>query len=252
MDIMRQAQQSQRYRLKDSKQQNLQLDESPHRFSRIQLLLGDVFNVLKNKSIIIFGVGGVGGFALDCLYRSGVSKIVIVDKDCFDVTNQNRQIGAERIGEAKVKVLEEMYVGIKGVHSAVDLALLDKLKPNTFDYVVDAIDDIDAKTLIATNCQTMRYGSFIISTGSAKKLDPLSIRVENIWNSYGDKFARKLRNNLRKDGISADFKCIFSPEHPQCQGLGSFSAVTASFGLQIASEIIQDIIKGERYGKHRD
>lgn len=238
------------------------------RFTRSRLLFGDHFSKITSKSVLIFGVGGVGGFALDCLYRSGLGQIVIVDKDKFDVTNQNRQIGAEYTGDVKVKVLERLYPGIYGIEASVNSTLLAELGalnkdtldsaedrvesdqsikkelPKQFDYVIDAIDDISAKVLLAKSYAHLPYGRFICSTGSAKKLNPLEIRVASVWKSYGDRFARKLRDSLKKEGFRGEYKVIFSPEEPKCKGLGSFSAVTASFGLQIASEVIRDIIQG--------
>lgn len=223
------------------------------RFTRSRLLFGDGFARLQHKRVLIFGAGGVGGFVLDGLYRCGVTSVTIVDKDCFDITNQNRQIGAESTSEVKVKVLERMYPGIVGIEAKVDALWLEEFiaasTPSTqeqfcgYDYVVDAIDDIGAKILLAKACAFMPYGRFICSTGSAKKLDPSHIKIDSIWKSYGDRFARKLRDGLKKQGFKGDYKAIFSPEPPKCKGLGSFSAVTASFGLQIASEVVRDIIK---------
>lgn len=215
------------------------------RFARTKLLFGDEFSQIQKKKVIIFGVGGVGGFALDCLYKTGIGEIVIVDKDIFDESNQNRQIGSQQVGEKKIEVLQKLYPGIKGMFAQVDENLLESLDLRAFDYVIDAIDDIPAKVLLAMQCKDMPFGRFICSTGSAKKLNPLDIRVSSIWKSYGDRFARKLRDNLKKQKFNQNFKVVFSPEPPKCEGLGSFSAVTASFGLQIASEVIQDILKGE-------
>lgn len=255
--------------------QETQPQEIQDRFTRSRLLFGDGFAQIKKTRAIIFGVGGVGGFALDGLYRAGLREIVIVDKDRFDITNQNRQIGAESIGEVKVKVLERLYPGVVGIEARLDSAWLQKFQgefqggfvggssefaPESsaqdssvdsarfcgFDYVIDAIDDIEAKILLATACAHMPYGRFICSTGSAKKLNPLEIKVASIWKSYGDRFARKLRDGLKKQGFKGDYKAIFSPEPPKCKGLGSFSAVTASFGLQIASEVIRDILANQR------
>lgn len=248
------------------------MHEIQDRFTRSRLLFGEGFSHIATKRAIIFGVGGVGGFALDGLYRAGCRNITIVDKDCFDITNQNRQIGAESIGEVKVKVLEQLYPGVVGIEAQLDSAWLEGFMAESmqkcaeadteknsadshasssndsakqfcgFDYVIDAIDDIPAKILLAKACAHMPYGRFICSTGSAKKLNPLEIKVASIWKSYGDKFARKLRDGLKKQGFKGDYKTIFSPEPPKCKGLGSFSAVTASFGLQIASEVIRDIL----------
>ncbi len=80
------------------------------------------------------------------------------------------------------------------------------------------------------------------SMGSAKRLNPKHIQVRSVWESYGDKFGRKFRDFLKKRRFKGDFKVVFSPEVPHCIELGSFNAVTASFGLQIASEVVQDII----------
>ena len=82
------------------------------RYTRTRILFGNAFEHIQNKKVIVFGVGGVGGFVVDCLYRSGLKNITIVDKDCFDVTNQNRQIGSEHLNMPKVEVLTQIYEGI--------------------------------------------------------------------------------------------------------------------------------------------
>ncbi|MDO7253213.1 ThiF family adenylyltransferase [Helicobacter cappadocius] len=212
------------------------------RFTRTRFLFGEDFELFTDKRVIIFGIGGVGGFALDCLYRTGIGHISIVDKDSFDITNQNRQIGSHKVGEDKVEVLAEIYPGITPIKKLVDMDFLDDFDVREYDYVIDAIDDIPAKVLLAKKCSKMPYGTYISSTGSAKKLNPLEIKVDSVWKSYGDKFARKFRDLLKKENFSGDFKVIFSPENPRCKPLGSFSAVTGSFGLQIGSEVIRDIL----------
>ncbi|PAF42878.1 tRNA cyclic N6-threonylcarbamoyladenosine(37) synthase TcdA [Helicobacter sp. 11S02596-1] len=213
------------------------------RFTRTRFLFGQDFERFRDKRLIIFGVGGVGGFALDCLYRTGIGHISIVDKDIFDITNQNRQIGSHRVGESKVMVLSEIYPGITPIQKRVDDDFLKDFDCTAYDYVIDAIDDIPAKVALAKKCASMPYGSYISSTGSAKKLNPLEIKVDSVWKSYGDKFARKFRELLKKEGFCGDFKVIFSPENPKCKPLGSFSAVTGSFGLQMGSEVIRDILR---------
>ncbi|PAF47505.1 tRNA cyclic N6-threonylcarbamoyladenosine(37) synthase TcdA [Helicobacter sp. 12S02634-8] len=213
------------------------------RFTRTRFLFGEDFERFRDKKVIIFGVGGVGGFALDCLYRVGIGHISIVDKDTFDITNQNRQIGSEHIGESKVKALARIYPGIEPIDVRVDGEFLENFMYQKYDYIIDAIDDIPAKVALAKLCASIPYGRYISSTGSAKKLNPLEIKVDSIWKSYGDKFARKFRELLKKEGFCGDFKVIFSPENPKCKPLGSFSAVTGSFGLQMGSEVICDILK---------
>lgn len=215
------------------------------RYTRSRMLFGDTFKHLQNQKVLIFGVGGVGGFALDCLYRSGIRNITIIDKDCFDVTNQNRQIGAEYLNEPKVAVLAKLYEGITPIQERASAEFFTQFDMMEFDYIIDAIDDIYTKVQIAKIASNKPLGRYIVSTGSAKKLNPLHIRVDNIWKTYGDKFARKLRIHLKKAHIKKPFKAVFSPEVPKCKNLGSCSAVTASFGLTIASEVIQNILKEE-------
>ena len=219
------------------------------RFTRSRYLFGEDFELFGTKSVVIFGIGGVGGFALDCLYRVGIGKITIVDKDVFDITNQNRQIGSEHVGESKVAVLARLYKGVEPQEKLVDSEFIVGFDFGAYDYVIDAIDDIPAKVMLAKACASMPYGTYISSTGSAKKLNPLHIKVDNIWKSYGDKFGRKFRDELKKSGFRGQFKAIFSPEEPKCKALGSFSAVTASFGLQIGSEVVRDILERNRQKK---
>lgn len=211
------------------------------RYTRSRIIFADCFEAISQTKVLIFGVGGVGGYALDALYRSGIQNITIVDKDRFDVTNQNRQIGSEAVGEVKVLALSKLYEGITPIHACVSEEFLQTLDFDEFDYIVDAIDDINAKILLAKKAQGRRMGSYICSTGSAKKLNPLLIKVSSIWKSYGDKFARKFRENLKKQRFRGNFKVIFSDEVPNCKALGSCNVVTGSFGLQIASEILRDI-----------
>ncbi|WP_104748651.1 tRNA threonylcarbamoyladenosine dehydratase [Helicobacter cetorum] len=216
------------------------------RFTRTRWLFKKDFDLIRQKKVLICGVGGVGGFALDALYRVGIGKITIIDKDIFDITNQNRQIGSEQIGKSKVQALQAIYQGIETLDLRVDEAFLDSFNFKDYDYVLDCMDDLPIKTSLAIKCQNLAYGKFISSMGSAKRLNPQLIQVDSVWKSHGDKFGRKFRDFLKKRHFRGNFKVIFSPEPPHCIELGSFSAVTASFGLQIASEVVRDIIKKER------
>ncbi|WP_066387714.1 tRNA threonylcarbamoyladenosine dehydratase [Helicobacter himalayensis] len=212
------------------------------RFTRSRLLFGEFFEQIQKTSVLILGVGGVGSFALDCLYRSGIGKLSIVDDDSFEVTNQNRQIGSQFVNEPKVKALARLYPGIEAFEESVSAEFLQRHNILQYDYVIDAIDDIPMKVEVAKIATQKPYGMYIASTGSAKKIDPLKIEVGSIWKSRGDKFARKFRDNLKKARVKAKFKVVFSQEIPKCKGLGSFSAVTGGFGLVIASQVIDDII----------
>lgn len=211
------------------------------RFSRTRILFKEDFARLQKARVALFGVGGVGSFALDALYRSGVGHITIVDGDSFDVTNQNRQIGSEAVGTQKVEALAKLYPGVHPIAVRVDLEFLESFPWDSYDVVLDAIDDIEMKVEIAKRA----HKKLLSATGSAKKLNPALIEVASIWKTHGDKFARKFRDALKKAHFKGNFKAVFSPENPHCKGLGSFSAVTGSFGLQLASEAVRKILDKE-------
>jgi tRNA A37 threonylcarbamoyladenosine dehydratase len=208
------------------------------RFDRCKKLFNKDFEKISKAKILILGVGGVGSFALDCLYRTGIQNITIVDFDIYDITNQNRQIGSEAVGEKKVEVLKRLYPGIKAIDKKIDSKWVEKFDFSTFDVVIDAIDDIEAKVAIAKKAKN----HLISSMGSAKKIDPTKIQSSSIWKTYGDKFAKKFRYELKKADFKGDFLAIFSPEEPKCIDLGSFVAVTGAFGLTLCAKGIEKII----------
>ncbi len=192
---------------------------------------------MKNAKVLILGAGGVGSFVLDCLYRSGITDITIVDYDRYEITNQNRQIGSEAVGEKKVDVLQKRYEGIKKIDAKIDNDWVERFDFSPFDIVIDAIDDIEAKVAIAK-----KVGDKLLSSmGSAKKCDPTQIRYGSIWKTYGDKFAKKFRDALKKAGYAGDFPVVFSPEPAHCKELGSFVGVTGAFGLALCAKAIEII-----------
>lgn len=210
-------------------------------YSRIRTLIGrDAFDYLKCKKILLLGTGGVGGFCLDALFRSGLQNITIVDKDSFEITNQNRQIGSEALGEVKVNRLAKLYPGTTPIHANIDETWIKSHDFNQYDLVIDAIDDMRAKVQIALHVK----GNYISSMGSAKKLDPTLMRIDSVWKTSGDALAKKFRYELRKAGYGGDFQVVYSPEPPNCEGLGSFVGVTGSFGLAMASLGIKTLLKG--------
>ncbi len=208
------------------------------RFSRSKVLFGEDFHKIENAKILLLGVGGVGGFCLDALYRTGVRDITIVDFDSFEITNQNRQIGSENIGKIKVFVMQERYDGIEAINEKVTPKWVEDFDFSKFDLVIDAIDDMSAKVALANRC----HFKLISSMGGAKKLDPTLIEIGSIWKTYGDGLAKKFRSELKKSGFNEDFAVVFSPESPKCRELGSFVGVTGSFGLALASLAIKKLI----------
>jgi len=208
------------------------------RFERCQMLMGDDFGKLCKAKVLLLGVGGVGGFCLDCLARSGVEDITIVDFDRFDITNQNRQIGSEKVGAIKVFRLAELYPTVTPIVAKVDDEWIENFDFDSFDLVLDAIDDIRAKIALAHKVSP----KLISATGGARKLDPTRIEVTSIWKTYGDPLAKKIRYELKKSGFKGDFLALFSSEEPKCQTRGSFVGVTGSFGLIMCSVAIKKII----------
>ena len=208
------------------------------KYDRIKLLLKEDFNALEDATVLLLGVGGVGSFCLDCLYRSGVKNITIVDFDTYDASNQNRQMWSElHENEVKVKALKEHYPEIEIINKRIDEEWVAAFDFEPYDFVLDAIDDRNAKLALAQKC----YKKLISSFGSAKRLDPTKIQVGDIWKSYGDKFGAKIRYELKKRGFKKKYKVIFSSEEAQVKEKGSFMGVTAAFGLTMCAEAIKEI-----------
>ena len=210
------------------------------RYQRCKLLFGEDFQKLSKSKVIIIGVGGVGSFCLDALYRSGVKNIAIVDFDTFEVTNQNRQIGSEQIGQKKVEALSKKYPGIKPIDAKATDKWIENFDFDPYDLVIDAIDDVPAKVALAKKT----YYKLISSMGGAKRIDPTKIEKASIWKTSIDPFAKKFRYELKKSGFQGDFEVIYSKELPiKCEGLGSFVGVTGCMGLALASLAIDKIVK---------
>jgi tRNA threonylcarbamoyladenosine dehydratase len=209
------------------------------RYERSRMLLGEDFEKLQGAKIVLLGVGGVGSFCLDCLVRSGVNDVTIVDFDTYDESNQNRQMWSEHhVGESKVKALQTHYPQITVIEQRIDEAWVAAFDFEPYDLVLDAIDDTKAKLALAQKC----YKKLISATGSAKRLDPSKIEVGTIWTTHGDRFASKLRYELKKRRFNKKYPVIFSSEPPRVKVKGSFMGVTASFGLTMCSLAVRHII----------
>lgn len=206
--------------------------------SRCKSLFQEDFETLQNSKILILGVGGVGGFALDCLYRTGITDITIVDFDTFEISNQNRQIGSDAVGKIKVDHLKTLYPKIDAINTKIDLNWVETFDFEPYDLILDAIDDIKPKIEIIKK----HYKKLISTTGSAKRIDPMKIEYINIFKTYNDPFAKKIRDGLKKEKFNKNFKVIFSSENPQCKEMGSFEAVTGSFGLTMCSIAVKKLL----------
>ena len=210
------------------------------RFERCRMLFGDEdFAKLQNAKILILGVGGVGSYALDCLYRSGVSDITILDFDVYDESNQNRQIGSEAVGMVKVDRLKELYPEIKTINQRMNMVWVAGFDFDPYDLVIDAADSTMVKIEVAKKC----FNKLIMALGSAKRYDTNKIEVTTIWETYGDRLARKIRNELKRAKFDKNFTVVFSPEDDKCKEKGSCVAVTGAVGLTVCSEAIKKILK---------
>ncbi len=211
------------------------------RYERCRLLFGEDFKKIEKAKIILFGVGGVGGHCLDALYRTGIKEITIVDFDKYELTNQNRQIASENLGQIKTEVLSKLYPGVTPITQKVTKEWVEDFDFEDFDLVIDAIDDIPAKVALANK----NYKKYISSCGGAKRVDPTKIEIDSIWKTTNDPFAKKFRYELKKSCFKKDFKVVYSKELPlKCEGLGSFVGVTGSMGLALASLALQKILVG--------
>ena len=212
------------------------------RYERSKMLLDEDFVKLQNAKVLLLGVGGVGSVCLDCLVRTGITDITIVDCDTYDETNQNRQLWSEmHLGESKVEALKQHYPSVTAIHVKVDEAWLDSVDFDSYDIVLDAIDDTKAKLYLAQKC----YKKLISAVGSAKRLDPTKIEVASIWKTHGDRFASKIRYELKKRGFQKNYTVVFSSEHARVKEKGSFMGVTGAFGLTMCSQAVMKLTGGK-------
>ena len=211
------------------------------KYDRTKKLFGeDVFEKFKDVKLILLGVGGVGSFALDALYNSGITNITIVDFDTYEESNMNRQMGSHgNIGRIKVEALKEKYPEVTPIHMKITPEWVDNFDFSSYDYILDAIDDVKPKVHLIKK----HFTKIISTSGSAKRIDPSKIEYISIWNTYNDPFIKKIRTELKAQGFKKKFKVIFSSELPICLEKGSFEGVTGSFGLMMASVTIQKLIK---------
>lgn len=193
-----------------------------HQFSRNELAIGtEGLNILKNTTVAILGVGGVGSFAAEACARSGVGRIILVDKDNVDITNINRQLVAylSTVGKSKSAVMKERIADINPECEVIDMHMFYTeetyesffdLKP---DYVIDASDTVIYKIHIMKEC-LKRNIPMISSMGAANKMDPTRFQIADISKTHTDPLAKVIRTKLRKEGIKKGITVVFSDESP--------------------------------------
>ena len=231
-------------------------------FSRTQMLLGEeAMAKLAAANVAVFGVGGVGGFAVQALARAGVGKIELIDSDTVALSNINRQIVAfhSTIGQYKTEVMKRMIEDINPLAEVTERRIFflpetaDDFDFSGYDYVIDAVDTVTAKLLLVERC-TAAGTPVISSMGAVNKLDPTAFEVADIYKTSVCPLARVMRQELKKRGIRK-LKVVYSKEpamtpkgHPQAElgstrrsTPGSVSFVPSVAGLIIAGEVIKDL-----------
>ena len=210
------------------------------KYDRTKKLFGvDIFEKFKDVKLILLGVGGVGSFALDALYNTGITNITIVDFDTYEESNLNRQMGSfGNIGRIKVEALKEKYPEVTPIHVKITPEWIDNFDFSSYDYILDAIDDVKPKVHLIKK----HFTKIISTSGGAKRIDPSKIEYISIWDTYNDPFIKKIRTELKAQGFKKKFKVIFSSELPMCLEKGSFEGVTGSFGLMMASVTVQKLL----------
>lgn len=229
------------------------MKEKQLKFSRLEKVIGsDNLNNLNNKTVLVLGVGGVGGYVVESLARSNIGTLIIVDYDKVEESNINRQIIAlnSTIGKSKVDVLEAR---IKDINSGCKVIKIDKfidnnnyleLFDNHIDYFVDACDTVLVKKLVIKEC-LKRNIPFISSMGTGNKLDPSKLEIIDIRKTVNDPLARILRKFVKDEKINKKVMVLSSTELPIKTGdrtPGSTAFVPPSAGLLIASYIVRSFI----------
>lgn len=226
--------------------------------SRTRLLLGtEAIESIRQKRIIIFGVGGVGSWCAEGLVRSGIRHLTLVDFDCVCESNINRQLMAttDTVGEIKVDALKAHLMlinpsaDITAVRQRFTADTLADFRLSDFDYIIDAIDSLDDKALLISEaCKTK--AKLFSSMGAARKLDPTKIQVAEFWKVRGCPLAKALRNRFKRNGVrpARKFSCVFSEEVLSNRGAadeeranGSLVHITAIFGFTISGLILKHI-----------
>ncbi|MBO5338296.1 MAG: tRNA threonylcarbamoyladenosine dehydratase [Clostridia bacterium] len=226
--------------------------------SRTIALLGEE-NVekLKNKKVIVFGIGGVGGHTVDALARTGVGEIDIVDSDVVSLSNINRQIIAlhSTVGQKKV---DAMKARINDINESIVVNTYDcfvtpdninKFDLAKYDYVIDAIDTVSSKVALAAICDEKNI-PIISSMGAGNKLNPCAFKVADIYKTSVCPLAKAVRTQLKKLGVKK-LKVVYSEEPPVIEGINengkrvpaSCAFIPSVLGLIIAGEVIKDLIK---------
>ena len=222
-------------------------------FERLVRIIGeDNLNKLKKSTVLVIGLGGVGGAAVEMLGRNGVENLILVDHDVVDITNKNRQLIAVD-STINMKKTDAFYNRLKDINKDINITLIDKfidkdniglLFDKDIDFVIDACDTISTKILIIKEC-LKRDINFITCMGMGKKMDISKLEVTDINKTSYDKIAKVIRKKLKEDNITGKVPVLSSTENPvdTDEVIGSYSPVTNVAGIYLADFAIKTIIK---------
>lgn len=219
-------------------------------FERLITLIGeDNVNKLKKANVLIVGLGGVGGYALETLVRSGIYNLTIVDGDIVELSNLNRQIISKMdvIGRPKALVAQARTleinpdVNLKVINQFISEDNFSLLNIDSFDYVIDACDDLNLKMLLIKNADKYKL---ISSMGTANKMDMTRFKITTIDKTSYDPLAKIIRKKIKEEKIRTKFKVVSSDEKVMKNGtkLGTIAYMPAVSGLLCASYVVNDII----------
>ena len=221
-------------------------------WSRLEFLLKDKVEIIQNKKILVIGIGGVGGYALESLARLGIKNLIIVDGDVVDISNINRQIIAlhSTIGKSKVELFKERILDINPKCNVLAIKKflvkedINELVTEDIDYVVDACDTVEVKKEIIRVCSKKKI-KFITSMGTGNKIDPLKFEIIDIRKTEYDPLAKVIRKMVRDEKISCKVPVVCSKESPikhEGNTIASCSFVPSVAGLLCTSYIVNDIV----------
>ena len=222
----------------------------------INLLGSDKVEYLSKRSVAVFGLGGVGSYCAEALCRAGVGKLLLCDGDVVDETNINRQLFAlfSTVGRPKCEIAKERLtdinpdVEIVSKFAFFEEKTLSQFDLSGYDYIVDCVDRVSAKLLLAETCKALDK-SIIACLGTGNKLDNTAFKVSDIFKTKICPLAKVMRRELKKRGIER-LKVVYSEEEPRvpfCEDKrtpASVSFVPPVAGLIVAGEVIKDLLKG--------
>lgn len=219
-------------------------------------------NILRNKTVALFGIGGVGSYCFEALVRSGIGNIIIIDKDVIDISNINRQLIADftNIGESKVDVAEKRA---RTINPCINIIKYKCFYPqdqdidlSICDYIIDAIDTVSSKLYLVKKANELNI-PIISCMGTGNKIDPTRFEIDDIFNTSMCPLCKVMRHELKKIGINK-LKVVYSKEEPikshyngnntksRCKSTpGSTSFVPPVAGFIISSEVIKNLLSKE-------